>query len=544
MTNVPDAAVVPSVIETFSHSLTDASFWIGLISVVLFAKNRFAISLPEADNLSPPISLRSFTTAFRYHVAAFTYVGMFVAAYFTLIMVGCFPKAQDLLVQWFGQLEIANQKIGTPAWAALAATTLMPSAPGFAGFDRKVRQFFQDFASIPQKASLIGREIVMAISKDGLVQVDKDTALDDVKKAVQSRRGQFKALWRLCEDLKSVEGPPRVARAYEDFFKVAQKVVDTIAGDFKLDLSDMQSDEAVRLLETKLSCGVRRMAKLLACAMLQSEPSEFAINQRLADSKIRIRPISFNFTAQHLVLMFVLIAGMTLVGCYLSLLIYAFVQGDPAGTLAQYKYYFLSMPMLTWPLITVCAYLLPIVLAAGMVMYKLDKRSWDQVPDFTSGFAGGLMVFVGSAGLAFLAVLAYSVYMVAVGYKPIADFQILTLVPWSLPAATVATLFLFMSTRTWCLGKWSGIVVDAIVHGCGAAAASECALFLAGLAGEHYEKMQPDGIMPYLAPISAFVIGASIGAVLCANTRQRVHKVGAAQAGGAAPAGATLALGA
>jgi hypothetical protein len=117
--------------------------------------------------------------------------------------------------------------------------------------------------------------------------------------------------------------------------------------------------------------------------------------------------------------------------------------------------------------------------------------------------------------------------MVATGNRAITDFRILPLIPWSLPAATVATLFLFMSTRTWCLGKWSGMAVDAIVHGCGAATASSCALFLATLAGA--VSSMPPGMMPYLAPISAGTIGASIGAVLCANTRQRVCVVGAAQ---------------
>jgi hypothetical protein len=525
---------MPTVIQTFSNSLADLSFWIGLLSVVLFAKNRFAISLPESDNLSPPISLRSFTTAFRYQVAAFTYVGMFVAAYFFLIMVGCFPALQDVLKQWFGSLQIDQQQIGTPAWAALAATTLLPSAPGFENFDRKIRQVFHDFASIPHKASLIGREIILAISKDGPISIDKETPIEVVKKAIQHRRDQFKALSKLSDDLKSVEGPPRVHRNYDTFFKVAQKVADTIGDDFKFDLSDKDSDDAVRQLEAKLTGSVRRMAKLLACAMLQSEPSEFAINKRLEESKIRIRPISFNFTAQHLILMFVIIAGMTLVGCYLALIAFAAAQADFYGTLQQYKLFFLTWPKIIWPLTTVCVYLLPIVLSAGMVMYKLDKRSWDQAQDFTTGFTGGVMVFLGSAGLAFLSILAYSVLMVATGNRAIADFRILPLIPWSLPAATVATLFLFMSTRTWCLGKWRGMAVDALVHGSGAAAASSCALFLATLAGA--VSSMPPGMMLYLAPISAGTIGASIGAVLCANTRQRVCVVGAAQqAGDATP---------
>jgi hypothetical protein len=518
-----------TIIPTFSSSLADLSFWIGLLSVILFAKNRFAISLPEADNLSPPIAPRSFTTAFRYHIAAFTYVGLFVAAYFALILVGCFPVLQDALKQWIGSLQTGEQKIGTPAWAALAATTLLPSAPGFDGIDKKIRQVFHDFASIPAKASLIGREIVMAVADDGgSFPVEKDTPLDAVKKVIQQRRAQFKALHRLCDNLQSVEGPPKAQRAYESFFKVAGKVVDAIDDDFKFEQPEPQSEDAVRQLERKLSGGVRRMAKLLACALLQSEPSEFAINRRLAASRIKIRPISFNFTAQHLILMFVIIAGMTMVGCYASLVAFALAQDDVVGTLRTYSLLFLEWPRITWPLTTVCFYLLPIVLSAGMVMYKLDKRSWENAQDFTTGFTSGVMVFLGSAGLAFLTILAYAVGMVAIAHAGAAEFRILPLLPWSLPAATVATLFLFMSTRTWCLGKWSGMAVDALTHGIGAAAASSCALFLGWLAGDTFQVM-PAGMMPFLAPISAGVIGASIGAVLCANTRQRVCNVASAR---------------
>jgi hypothetical protein len=223
-------------------------------------------------------------------------------------------------------------------------------------------------------------------------------------------------------------------------------------------------------------------------------------------------------------MMFVIIAGMTLVGCYLGLIAYALAQEDFAGTLQTYKLIFLTWPKVIWPLTTVCVYLLPIVLSAGMVMYKLDEKSWKHAPDFTTGFTSGVMVFLGSAGLAFLAILAYSVLMVATGNRNITDFRILPLIPWSLPAATVATLFLFMSTRTWCLSRWSGMAVDAIVHGVGAAAASACALFLATLAGAVFTM--PAGMMPYLAPISAGTIGASIGAVLCASTRRKVCAVG------------------
>jgi len=549
-TDSPTTDTALRIIETFSTSLTDFSFWIGLISVVLFAKNRFAISLPEPDNLSPPIAARCFTTAFRYQIAAFTYVFMFVAAYFALILVGCVPALQRLLVQWIGSLgEIEGQQIGTPAWAALAATTLLPSAPGFERIDKKIREVFQDFASIPQKAELIGREIIRAVAQGDTVPIEQDSPIEDVTRAIEAHRQQFRKLNTLSRHLKAISGPPNVKRAYEKFFAVADKLLDAIRGDFMFDKSDAPATETVRQLEARLSSGLRRMAKLLACALLQSESSELAIGARLSKAEIAVRPISFNFTAKHLILMFVTIAAVTLVGCYLSLLAFALAQDNTAALLQRYQFMFLTLPYITWPLATVIVYLLPIVLSAGAVMYRLDRRAWDQAQDFTDRFTSGVMVFIGSAGLAFIAILFYTVTLTAMGNafidprtmlgygtSPVtglhaaAPVPILTMLPWCLPPATVATLFLFNSTRSWGLGKWSGMAIDAAMHGAGAAIASECAFLLGMLLGDRFYALPEAGMMQFLAPISAGLVGASIGAVLCANTRQHVCKVTAAHA--------------
>lgn len=546
--STPDLA--HTIIATFSASLTDLSFWIGLFSVVLFAKNRFAISLPEPDNLSPPIAARSFTTAFRYQIAAFTYVSMFVAFYFALILIGCLPWLQSALKQWVGTLgDIEGEQIGTPAWAALAATTLLPSAPRFEKFDRWIREMFQDFASIPQKADLIGREIIHAVAQGDLVPIEEESPIADVHLAIEAHRRQFKELNALSRHLKSISGPPNVRRSYEKFFAVADKLLDAIRGDFKFDKADAPSDETIRQLEARLSNGLRRMAKLLACALLQAERSELAIGERLTNADIAVRRTCFNFTAKHLIPMFVTVAGMTFLGCYLSLLAFALAQDNTAELLQRYGFMYLTLPYITWPLATVIVYLLPVVLSAGAVMYRLDRRAWEQTQDFTDRFTSGVMVFIGSAGLAFLSILAYSVTLAAIGNatsdpqsalgfgtSPVigpragAPIPILTLLPWCLPPATVATLFLFNSTRSWGLGKWSGAAIDAAMHGGGAALASACAYLLGTLLGDRFYALPEAGMMTFLAPISAFMVGAGIGAVLCATTRQRVCKATAAHA--------------
>jgi hypothetical protein len=58
--------------------------------VLLFAYSRFNISLPDTDELSPPLEPRSFTTAFRFQLVAFTYVGLYAGVYFGLTFPGAF----------------------------------------------------------------------------------------------------------------------------------------------------------------------------------------------------------------------------------------------------------------------------------------------------------------------------------------------------------------------------------------------------------------------------------------------------------------------
>src|SRR5262245_56383852 len=88
-----------------NHILSDFPFWTGLVSVLLFAYGRFNVSLPDTDELSPPLTPRSFTTAFRFQLAASTYVGFYVAVYMALLFAGSFPALQRFLVSLFGELK-------------------------------------------------------------------------------------------------------------------------------------------------------------------------------------------------------------------------------------------------------------------------------------------------------------------------------------------------------------------------------------------------------------------------------------------------------
>ena len=66
-----------SLISSFGNIVAQWPFWTGLLSVMLFSLSRFNVTLPDIDELSPPLRLRSFTTAFRFWLAFVRFIRCF-----------------------------------------------------------------------------------------------------------------------------------------------------------------------------------------------------------------------------------------------------------------------------------------------------------------------------------------------------------------------------------------------------------------------------------------------------------------------------------
>ena len=166
----------------------------------------------------------------------------------------------------------------------------------------------------------------------------------------------------------------------------------------------------------------------------------------------------------------------------------------------------------------------PLLLSAGIAMYLLDREAAGQTVEVTDHIAAAIVTFVGAAGLAFIILLA-NAFLQVVGT---ADAHIYPahILPWSLPSAAVATVFMLMSRRPQFSSRFLDPLIDAVAHGTAAAAASWLALFYLGLAGargnldDHFP-----GLFDYLAPISGFCVGGSIGFVLCATCRRRTSRM-------------------
>jgi hypothetical protein len=526
--------VSPFVLEKI---LADVAFWIGLVSVLLFAYSRFNISLPNTDELSPPLEPRSFTTAFRFQLAAFTYVGLFIFVYFTLLLASSFPWLQEVVTKLFGSLDGADSEpVGTPAWAALVATSVLPSTPGFRAVDEWCRVRLHDFASIPSKARMLGREILKALPYPAPEPVADDAALPTLAAALDRHKERFAKLREVADTLVQTESA-RAARRYAFFFAENQGILDKLDEEFAVDAEHCNTPETARYVEKRFRAALRKMARLIACAMLNAEPSEFAIRMRLQAIGLSVRIVGFDFRPGHLVLAFTTIAVMTLVGCYAAVFTYAYrYQVDSLPIVAEFSPTFFS-----WVLVTVVTYSLPIVLAAGVEMYLLDRATAGDPVDGADYAAISILTFLGAAGLSFFALLAWNfIKLKLAGHGPGALVQLWQILPWSLPPATVATVFLIMAGRETGAGRAVDLGLDALVHGSAAAFASLVALLLAMLAGSTFQHLPP-GIMPYLAPMTATGIGATIGAVLCATCRRKLGTLVPAPLPSARVAGRALA---
>jgi hypothetical protein len=364
---------------------------------------------------------------------------------------------------------------------------------------------------------MLGREILKALPYPAPEPVEDDARLETLAAALDRHKERFAKLREFADALVQTESA-RAARRYSFFFAENQGILDKLDEEFAVDAEHCNTAQTARYVEKRFRAALRKMARFIACAMLNAEPSEFAIRTRLQAIGLNVRIVGFDFRPGHLVLTFATIAVMTLVGCYAAVFTYAYhFQLESLPLVAAYSPMFFS-----WIFVTVVTYSLPLVLAAGVEMYLLDRASAGDRVDGADYAAIAILTFAGAAGLSFFALLAWNfikLKLAAAGASSVV--QLWQILPWSLPPATVATVFLVMAGRETGAGSAVDLALDALVHGSAAAFASLVALLLAILAGSTFSHL-PAGIMPYLAPMTATGIGATIGAVLCATCRRRL----------------------
>ncbi|MCI0430344.1 MAG: hypothetical protein L0210_07370, partial [Rhodospirillales bacterium] len=266
MADGPDYLV--QLITILGHIVADPSFWIGLVTVLMFSLARFNERQRDEEEIDPPIPTRAFTTRFRYQLAALTYAGCYSLGYGGLIILGSFPFSQDILIGLIGAIK--DQKIGTPAWAAMAVTAVLPFFGPFQRFDTGLRVRLQDFASIPLKARRLANEIVSGITSS--LRTGHDPAVD------------YAAFYTALHDcIARLKASPRVSaqRAYIRFFANYQYVQDNLEQLAEGRHADNGTQKA-ELPNAQWEKINKRLSRLIACAVLNVESDEFDAREALS----------------------------------------------------------------------------------------------------------------------------------------------------------------------------------------------------------------------------------------------------------------------
>lgn len=501
--------------ETLGNTIVDLSFWIGFVAVGYFAIARFNETATDVQELDPPITVRSFTTRFRYYFASCTYAGLYCLAYGGLVLLGAFPAVQDVLQVWFGTIvSLESHEIGTPIWAALLLTSVVPSFPVARGWDNWVRHGLQNVASIPLKARFIADHLITDIAR-----LTDDTA-HELETVLQSEESRGECYERLRAMIDTLQKSPRLrrAKAYQDFFTRNRELLDAIDQKLRLMLDNGGGDRE-GLVANEFAHQLRRMARLLVCGMLSVEREEYAVRQALINelktASFDTMPWRFKVTQIPLAVVAIVVTG----------LIAAFISADFIASEFRseqksqlFWIYFSAFAFII--LVAVPAFVLPFAFVTGMRMYLIDQRlfgTWFEWDDLLLIYA-----FAALGALSFALLPTVVLGVIAFGTlneTPEARW----IVPWALPPWIVALVYFLVSEVRLPVSKVVRFLADFGIHALAAAVlawiAVQFATSGAPLILENLPPVPPEYLSP-LALTASGMLGGILGAIQCTVSRQ------------------------
>lgn len=501
-------------LTTLGQSLSYPAFWVGFGLVVFFALNRFAVSEACSDVVDPPVMARSFTTRFRYYLSATAYIGCYEFFFGLLVGIGSFPFLQGLLKEWIGSLELANGEavIGTPAWAALVVTSVLPAAPGFRMIDKHVREALHRFASIPLKARALAAEILELVSR---TEPKGDNAGGD--NAARQQAGQLGWLYHAVEILQDGGENPRNASDYSQFFSRYGGVLQqTRRRKEQLDESLVQSENVVPVIANELNSQVNNAARFLSCALLQIEPSERAVRHTLRETLGlgELPKLEFDFNFKQIIIGLILILLLTFV---IGVMTLGMVL--PEGTR-------MSMPMIGfiagWLPYAALMLVPPFIFAAGVQLHFMDVRqSRSQDAAFEDKLLALIGLFVGSFGIGILPPLAG----MAMGAHIESNKWVMQVLPFGLTPACVGITFYLLATRSFLQSKWQAGILDFIVFAVVAGVCTWLSTYVAtgfglDIATAAQAPAFDNAVALRVFPVTAAVLVGVVGALQCSISRR------------------------
>jgi hypothetical protein len=501
-------------------------FWVGLIIVVVFSFNRFNVTFMDVEELDPPVNVRSFTTRFRYYFAALCYAAVFSLLYLLLIFVEAIPSFREFVEAFLGLLGMRQPYFGSPAWAALATTSILPAVPGLRALDDRLRDLLQEFASIPTKARQLAREITMGL--DAARRARGGPQEDGASGTLAALLWQIDLLRQVPERLKRCRrfrASSRYARFFHENGHIQEHIADQVG---ILRQGAGATGEVSELCRERLASLSTRLTRYIVCATLHVESDEFMARRMLAQEvpEAGIRQFGFRFTGSQALLILVAVLIVTTVGALVSTLvtIAVFRLGNGLGewpiSLA-FMAPFMRFAFLGG-LLAVPVFLPALFFAAGCRMYMADKATIAGRPTWDETVLAVVLTFFGALVFALVPAVLIGLLLAAVsgGGESASVYQF---IPWALPPAIVAVTFFARSGGGAADHPQRTAVVDFLEHALLAAAAGWLAAKLSILAGLPFQVIGlPEEFVIAIGTATIGLLGGAVGALQCAMSRQRV----------------------
>ncbi len=507
-------------LTTLDMTLSDPSFWIGLVVVFIFAREQFGQRLSGVDNEPVlPVPVRTFTTRFRYNFASFVYGGVGSTTYVALVCLGAFPQLQETLKSWFGVagIDLGDHSIATPLGAAIVVTSVLPSVPFVRNLDARVRATLREFASIPLKAQYMAKLLIERAGAERVARAGAPVPVD-----IDAKLALFERLREKVQDLQRLPRL-RAARGYALFFSSYGQVCDDLdqaVEAIRSDLDTAAHDSA--FLKSELDQINERMAQFVVCAILAVESDEYRAMRTLShDLQIPgIAPTVWRFKSSQVVLGIVVVFLSAIVGSVTAAIAMRYLSVEAPNDILD-----LFVPIcLAISIALVPIFIAPLVFAAGAEMYMIDRTSFEDPPEWDERLMAVIQTFFGCLGTALLVTVVLGVISAHFSDN---QLELGAVLPWAIPPAVVALTF-FVTSRirvTW--NRPSNAALDFLVHAAVAVAAGLLAQKLSLMAGLGYQGDAHLDLLIYAVteplPIAVVIglIGGVLGTLQCAISRDR-----------------------
>lgn len=473
------------------------------MTVFAFSQGRFSEKELDAENIDPPLPARYFTSRFRYYSSAFVFAGVYVFLYIALIFIGSTPALQGTLKTLFGSLSGADlssgaapperaPEIGTPAWAAMMMMVIAPTTPWVRRLETLFRHWLQRFSNTPYKARELAEEIIetMLSSNEAPPRLDhaSESQLFSVFDQLEQLRHELTASSRSKLNQKyhaffSENG--EILTKTTDQFRAIQDELSGSPANERLARSSGRNNEQAKLRpasptqRSQMEILIRRLARLIVCALLYAESEEYPVRERLRGMPhlSKIRRANFRFTRTQVFLGLFLIALSAIIVGPLGAITLNNIIAPDAAPMSPGELINLFQFWAARSIMYSAAFILPLAFVAAIRLHLIDDEIDGRSLQWEAYLLMLILTFIGCFGLAALPIIAVHAYQAG------QEFGVTTLAVGllkAMPAALANTAFLVFSGIRWSRSAGRNAIFDFVAFAAlGGAAGAFASLLIA-----------------------------------------------------------------